>query len=86
MNKKYVIDVAERLGWQVAYAAISTGVIELSHLSYAWAPALMLGLDAVKVVVAKHVGSPENAAIPGGSKTPAVEPAVTLTTINGGAA
>jgi len=64
-SRKFVIDAAERLGWQVAYAGLSTGIVEVSHLNYSWVPILILGLNCVKVLVAQHVGDSNNAAIGG---------------------
>jgi hypothetical protein len=72
VSKQFLKDAAERIGWQVGYALATSAAIYLSNVSYSWAPALMVGLNLVKVVLAKHVGNPNNAAIPGGSKNEGV--------------
>ena len=70
LSKKYVIDAAERLGWTMAAAGVGTAITYSMSLPYAWGPILTVGLTALKLLAARHIGNPESAAIPGGEKTP----------------
>ena len=88
-SKQYLKDAAERVAWQVGYAVLSSGIVYIAGLKYAWAPTLMVALNLAKVLIAQYIGDHNNAAIPGGSQTPAPgEPVATITPINstGGAA
>lgn len=82
-SKKYWVDVAERIGWQIAYAAVASGIIigvPAIPDKAAYGPALMIILSALKLLVAKHVGDPSTAAI-GTSATTAPTDSTILPTI-----
>lgn len=61
MSKKFLKDLAERVGFSAAYAATSVLVVELGDLPYEWAPVVVAALAALKGVLAKRVGDPESA-------------------------
>lgn len=71
MSKKFLKDLAERVGFSAAYAATSVLVVELGDLPYEWAPVLVAALAALKGVLAKQVGSPDTAGFAGSSSDPA---------------
>lgn len=68
-NKRFWYDAAERVGWTALYGAVTEGILAATPLSYSWAPVLILGLNALKVLLAKKVGDPATASLP---STPAV--------------
>lgn len=66
MNKKLLIDIAERTAWTAAQAALAYLATRLVDVPAAYAVPLAAGLAVVKGYVASHVGSDTSAAaLPG---------------------
>jgi hypothetical protein len=63
MNKKFLVDLAERVGWTAAEAAISVAIVAMTPLQDWWVAPLTAGLSLVKGWIAKHVGDPSSAAL-----------------------
>lgn len=63
MNRKYLLDLAERVGATAAAAGIGYAVTQLDGMSAAWVPMLTIALTVVKGVLAKFVGDGESAGL-----------------------
>lgn len=63
-TKSWVSDAVERVFWTAAEAVVAAAVVAVTpHVGPEWLPVFTAAAAAVKVVIAKHVGSPSSAAI-----------------------
>jgi hypothetical protein len=60
-SKAFMMDALERVGWAALYAAVSVLIAVTTGMSYDWTPYLTVGLNMVKVVIARYVGNPDTA-------------------------
>lgn len=63
MNRRYVIDLAERVGATAAEAGLSYGITELANLPAWWVAPLTVGLSAAKGWLAGWLGRKDTAAL-----------------------
>jgi hypothetical protein len=58
---KYQKDALERVGATMLYAGISVVIAMTTGMSYDWTPYLTVGLNMLKVFLARFVGDPNTA-------------------------
>lgn len=63
LTKSWAIDAAERVGFLALYAAIGEATTLLPEVKNSYVPIIMLGLGALKALVAKKIGPPGSAAL-----------------------
>jgi hypothetical protein len=63
MNRKYVLDLAERVGATAAEAGIAVAITELSGQSVWWAVLAVPALAAAKGWLARYTGDPGSASL-----------------------
>ncbi len=69
MNTKYVKDLAERVFWTAAEAAVAYVSVDQLNIPKVWVPVVATGLAFVKGIIAKHIGDSNTAAIGGADTT-----------------
>lgn len=62
-SKAFMMDALERILWTMLYAGVSVAIAMTTGMSYDWTPYLTVGLNMLKVFVARYVGNPDSAAI-----------------------
>ena len=62
MNKKYLIDLAERVAWTAVQAGVAYTIVATQSMSEAWVIPLAAVLAVIKGIAAKKIGDSESAA------------------------
>lgn len=63
LSRKYLLDLGERVGATAAAAGLGYAIDQLTGASGAWVPLIVVGLTALKGVLAKFVGDGESAGL-----------------------
>lgn len=59
--KKYLKDLAERMFWTGAEAAVAVISVDTADIPKTWVIPIAIALAAIKGVIAKHVGNGDSA-------------------------
>lgn len=72
LNRKFIIDAAERIGYTALSAGLSAGAVYFTKLPSEWIPVGTIVLTTLKTLIASQIGDKSSAALLPASKETAV--------------